>query len=39
VIHEFAHKLDMLNGAPDGFPPLHREMDRNRLDSGFFQGI
>lgn len=27
VIHEFAHKLDMLNGAPDGFPPLHREMD------------
>lgn len=28
VIHEFAHKLDMLNGAPDGFPPLHREMDR-----------
>jgi Mlc titration factor MtfA (ptsG expression regulator) len=28
VIHEFAHKLDMLNGAPDGFPSLHREMDR-----------
>jgi len=28
VIHEFAHKLDMLNGAPDGFPPLHSEMDR-----------
>ncbi|BAN34942.1 hypothetical protein SCD_n01106 [Sulfuricella denitrificans skB26] len=28
VIHEFAHKLDMLNGAPDGFPPLHHEMDR-----------
>jgi hypothetical protein len=28
VLHEFAHKLDMLNGAPDGFPPLHREMDR-----------
>ncbi|MDP2878761.1 MAG: zinc-dependent peptidase [Sulfuricella sp.] len=28
VIHEFAHKLDMLNGVPDGFPPLHREMDR-----------
>jgi Mlc titration factor MtfA (ptsG expression regulator) len=22
VIHEFAHKLDMLNGAPNGFPPL-----------------
>ena len=26
VIHEFAHKLDMLNGATNGFPPLHREM-------------
>ena len=26
VIHEFAHKLDMLNGAMNGFPPLHREM-------------
>lgn len=23
VIHEFAHKLDMLNGAPDGIPALH----------------
>jgi hypothetical protein len=28
VIHEFAHKLDMLNGAPDGMPPLHAGMDR-----------
>jgi Mlc titration factor MtfA (ptsG expression regulator) len=27
VIHEFAHKLDMLNGAANGFPPLHRNMD------------
>ncbi|CAG0993241.1 MtfA peptidase [Methylophilaceae bacterium] len=26
VIHEFAHKLDMRNGAADGFPPLHRGM-------------
>ena len=24
VIHEFAHKLDMLNGRANGFPPLHR---------------
>ena len=23
VIHEFAHKLDMLNGDANGFPPLH----------------
>jgi MtfA peptidase len=27
VIHEMAHKLDMLNGDADGFPPLHRRMD------------
>lgn len=29
VIHEFAHKLDMLNGEADGFPPLHADMERN----------
>jgi len=28
VIHEFAHKLDMLNGTADGVPPLHAGMDR-----------
>lgn len=27
VLHEFAHKLDMLNGDVNGFPPLHRGMD------------
>jgi MtfA peptidase len=27
VIHEFAHKLDMLNGAADGLPPLHPGMN------------
>ena len=26
VIHEFVHKLDMLNGAADGFPPLRAGM-------------
>jgi MtfA peptidase len=26
VIHEFAHKLDMRSGDPNGFPPLHRAM-------------
>jgi len=26
VIHEFAHKLDMRSGDPNGFPPLHRDM-------------
>jgi len=28
VIHEFAHKLDMLTGDADGLPPLHPGMDR-----------
>ncbi len=28
VIHEFAHKLDMSNGATDGMPALHAEMSR-----------
>lgn len=27
IIHELAHKLDMCNGVPDGFPPLHHGMD------------
>ena len=26
VIHEFAHKLDMLNGDANGLPPLHSDM-------------
>lgn len=28
VVHEFAHKLDGLNGAMDGMPPLRRGMNR-----------
>ena len=27
VLHEFSHKLDMLNGDANGYPPLHRGMD------------
>ncbi|HEY8159276.1 MAG TPA: M90 family metallopeptidase [Methylobacter sp.] len=27
VIHEIAHKLDILNGSANGFPPLHYGMD------------
>ncbi len=27
ILHEFAHKLDMLSGGPNGMPPLHRDMD------------
>ena len=26
VIHELAHKLDMLDGTANGLPPLHRDM-------------
>lgn len=28
ILHEFAHKLDMLNGVANGMPPLHRDMHR-----------
>ena len=35
VIHEFAHKLDMLNGEPNGFPPLHAGMQRASWASAF----
>jgi MtfA peptidase len=35
VIHEFAHKLDMLRGQPDGMPPLHADMDRNAWRAAF----
>ncbi|MDR2876701.1 MAG: zinc-dependent peptidase [Chromatiales bacterium] len=35
VIHEFAHKLDMLNGPPDGFPPLHGGMSVRRWTGDF----
>lgn len=37
VIHEFAHKLDMLNGAADGFPPLHEGMNRAEWSAAFTQ--
>lgn len=42
VLHEFAHKLDMLNGAADGLPPLHPGMDRGVWIAAFeeaFQGF
>ncbi len=35
VIHEFAHKLDMLNGDANGYPPLHAGMDRARWVRAF----
>ncbi len=35
VIHEFAHKLDMLSGAADGVPPLHVGMSREAWAAAF----
>jgi Mlc titration factor MtfA (ptsG expression regulator) len=35
VIHEFAHKLDMLSGEADGMPPLHAGMDREAWRQAF----
>jgi Mlc titration factor MtfA (ptsG expression regulator) len=35
VIHEFAHKLDMSNGAVDGMPALHADMSRAAWSAAF----
>jgi Mlc titration factor MtfA (ptsG expression regulator) len=35
VIHEFAHKLDMLNGDANGYPPLHEGMTRSAWTAAF----
>ena len=35
VIHEFAHKLDMLNGEADGVPALHSGMTRAAWEDVF----
>ena len=35
VIHEFAHKLDMLNGEADGVPALHSGMTRAAWEGTF----
>jgi len=35
AIHEIAHKLDLRNGAVDGFPPLHRGMSRTAWNQAF----
>lgn len=35
IIHEMAHRLDSLNGAFDGSPPLHAGMDESRWEKAF----
>ena len=39
VIHEFAHKLDMLNGRANGMPPLHAQMMRQQWTRAFSQAF
>ncbi len=35
VIHEFSHKLDMLNGDANGYPALHSGMSRQAWSNAF----
>jgi len=35
VIHEMAHKIDMLSDGPNGCPPLHRGMDARAWHNAF----
>jgi Mlc titration factor MtfA (ptsG expression regulator) len=35
AIHEMAHKLDLLNGEVNGFPPLHRGMNARAWSEAF----
>lgn len=35
VIHEFTHKLDMLNGEPDGVPPFDRRLHADIRPGGW----
>ena len=37
ILHEFAHKLDMLNGHANGMPPLHRNMAREEWTEALAQ--
>lgn len=35
LIHEVAHKLDLLNGAANGMPPLHADLHREEWTAAF----
>lgn len=39
VIHECAHKLDILNGDANGFPPLHSDMNTDHWSETFAQAF
>lgn len=37
VLHEFAHKIDLLNGSANGMPPLHKSMHPEQWSEDFSQ--
>lgn len=37
ILHEFSHKLDMLNGSANGMPPLHSNMVREEWTAALSQ--
>jgi len=37
IVHEMAHKLDLLDGDANGYPPLHRDMDATAWHEAFTQ--
>lgn len=37
VLHEFAHKIDLLNGSANGMPPLHKSMHPELWSEEFSQ--
>ena len=39
ILHEFAHKIDMLNGAANGMPPLHANMVREAWTTSLAQAF
>lgn len=39
VVHEFAHKLDMLDGSTNGMPPLHSGMVRQAWVKAFTEAF
>ena len=39
VVHEFAHKLDMLDGSANGIPPMHHGMVREKWTEAFSEAF
>lgn len=39
VIHEMAHKLDLLDGVANGYPPIHADMQRQQWTAAFSEAF